>query len=102
MIYLYRDLDGEHLDTLPCTDLVGHRVHLKPNAAPDSKSKQRNLGPVSEWWLKQIISKGIAGGVYESTIAANSKLSAWNAQAVIVDKVSNPKPTDEPRVTFNY
>lgn len=94
LLYLYRDLDGEHLDTLPCTDLVEHRVHLKPDAIPYSKSKQKNWGPVREWWLKQIVSEGIAGGVYESTIAANNKLSPWNAQAVIVDKVPNPTPSD--------
>lgn len=45
---------------------------------------------------------GIQGGIYEHTITANGRLSAWNAQAVLVDKVPNPKPTDEPRLTFAY
>ena len=29
-------------------------------------------------------------------------LSLWNARAVIVDKVENAQPEDEPRVTFDY
>ncbi|SLM35366.1 hypothetical protein LPUS_04613 [Lasallia pustulata] len=35
-------------------------------------------------------------------IHANGELSAWNARAVIIDKEENPKPTDEPRITFDY
>lgn len=40
--------------------------------------------------------------MYEKTVAANGKLSDWNAQAAIVDKTDNPSPRDEPRITFNY
>ncbi len=45
---------------------------------------------------------GIKGGVYELAEPANGRLSPWNARAVIVDKVENPTPEDEPRVTFDY
>jgi hypothetical protein len=40
--------------------------------------------------------------VYELTEPANGRLSRWNARAVVVDKVENPRPEDEPRVTFDY
>ena len=36
------------------------------------------------------------------TEPANERLSEWNARAVMVDKVDNPGPTDEPRMTFDY
>ncbi len=36
------------------------------------------------------------------TQPANGMLSQWGARAVLVDKVENPKPTDEPRLTFDY
>ena len=42
------------------------------------------------------------GGIYEWMQHANGELSAWNARAVIIDKEENPKPTDEPRITFDY
>lgn len=29
-------------------------------------------------------------------------MSRWNARAVIVDKLTNPTPEDEPRITFDY
>ena len=41
-------------------------------------------------------------GVYELIEPTNGRLSRWNARAVIIDKVENPRPEDEPRVTFNY
>ena len=42
------------------------------------------------------------GGVYERTHARNGRLLDWNAPAVLVDKVENLGPLDEPRITFNY
>lgn len=36
------------------------------------------------------------------TMAANGKLSDWNAQVEIVDKTENPGPWDELRIKFNY
>ena len=48
------------------------------------------------------MSDGIEGGIYEHTITANGRLSEWNSWAVLVDKVEDPKPTDEPRLTFAY
>lgn len=45
---------------------------------------------------------GVEGGIYEPTLTTSEYLSPWNAKAVLVDKVENPKPTDEPRLTFDY
>lgn len=56
----------------------------------------------TEWWIQKIIQEGIDGGVYEYTERANGRLSPWNARAVVVDKVENPTPADEPRVTLDY
>ena len=52
--------------------------------------------------MRKLVSDGLKGGVYKLTEPANSCLSRWNAHAVMVDKVENPKPTDKPRMTFNY
>lgn len=46
--------------------------------------------------------EGLRGGVYESTVKANGRLSVWNSKAVVVDKVPHPRPENELRVTFNY
>lgn len=45
---------------------------------------------------------GLEGGVYELTEPVNGRLSLWNARAVMVDKVDDLKPTDEPRIIFDY
>ena len=45
---------------------------------------------------------GLEGRVYELTEPANGRLSEWNARAVMVDKVENPQPSDETRMTFDY
>ena len=44
---------------------------------------------------------GIDGNIYEFT-AVNNRLSQWNAKTVMVDKIENFIPADEPRVTFDY
>ena len=41
-------------------------------------------------------------GIYERTDLIDGRLSPWNARAVLVDKVKNPTPQDEPRMTYNY
>ena len=40
--------------------------------------------------------------MYELAEPANGRLSQWNARAVMVDKVEDPQPSDEPRMTFDY
>lgn len=50
----------------------------------------------------QIVSERVLGGVYEPTVTANGNLSQWNAQAVVVDKVTNLSPDDKQRIMFNY
>ena len=102
LFYHYRHLNGTDLKDLPATDLITHRVRIKPGTKPASNTVQKRWPAHTEWWLRKIINDGIEGGVYELSQPANGRLSQWNARAVIVDKVENPKPEDEPRVTFDY
>ena len=49
-----------------------------------------------EWWLQKTVLDGMDAGLYELTITVNRVLLAWNAQAVLVDKLDNLKLGDEP------
>ena len=102
LFYHYRHLNGTDLTDLPCTDLITHRVRITPGTKPASNKVQKRWPVHTEWWLRKIIQEGLDGGIYEHTEAANGRLSQWNARAVVVDKVDNPTPQDEPRVTFDY
>ena len=102
LFYHYRHLNGTDLTDLPCTDLITHRVRITPGTKPASNKVQKRWPAHTEWWLRKIIQEGLDGGIYEHTEAANGRLSQWNARAVVVDKVDNPTPQDEPRVTFDY
>ena len=102
LLYSYRHLNGTNLDSLPATDLIVHRARLTPGTKPSSEGAQFRLAPHKEWWLRKLVQDGMSGGIYERTQHANGRLSAWNARPVIVDKEENPKPTDEPRITFDY
>ena len=102
LLYQYRHLNREDLRDLPCTDLITHRVRIAPGTKPASAKFQKRWPPHTEWWLRKLVQDGLEGGVYELTELANGRLSLWNARAVMVDKVDNPQPTDEPRMTFDY
>ena len=102
LFYHYRHLNCTGLEDLSCTDLITHRVRVPPLAKPVSNPVQKKWAPHIQWWLQTIVEQGLAGGIYEHTEAANGRLSRWNARAVVVDKVENPTPQDEPRVTFDY
>jgi hypothetical protein len=102
LCYYYRHFNGNDLSDLPFTDLITHRVRLKPGTRSYNKRYQKRWSPVKEAWLRKLILQGIEGGIYESTVSANGELSDWNAQAILIDKVKNPDPNDEPRLTFNY
>lgn len=102
LLYQYRHLNREDLRDLPCTDLITHRVRIAPGTKPASAKSQKRWPTHTEWWLRKLVQDGLEGGVYELTEPANGRLSLWNARAVMVDKVENPKPTDEPRMTFDY
>ena len=52
--------------------------------------------------MRKLVQDGLFSGLYERTSQVNGKLSDWNARAVMVDKVENPSPDDEPQMTFNY
>lgn len=40
--------------------------------------------------------------MYEPVQSPNGTLPQWGTRAVLVDKVENPKPGAEPRLTFDY
>jgi hypothetical protein len=101
-LYQYRHLNREDLIDLPCTDLITHRVRIKQDTKPASAKFQKRWPPHTEWWLRKLVQDGLEGGIYELTEPTNGRLSEWNARAVMVDKVENPKPSDEPRMTFDY
>ncbi|CAD6500186.1 BgTH12-04289 [Blumeria graminis f. sp. triticale] len=102
LLFTYRDINGVELEQLVPTDLYVHRVRIREGTKPFSKVKQKRWPPGKEFWLQKIVNEGLSCGMFEKTMAANGKLSDWNAQAVIVDKSDNPGPWDEPRITFNY
>ena len=102
LLYTYRHLNREDLRDLPCTDLMTHRVRIAQGTKPASARSQKRWPPHTEWWLRKLVQDGLEGGIYELTEPANGRLSQWNARAVMVDKSDNPKPEDEPRMTFDY
>lgn len=101
LLYQYRHLNSPDLTDLLATDLIMHRVTLKPGIKPHSVGQKR-WAPHLEWWMRKLVSNGMKGGIYERTDLLDGRLSQWNARAVLVDKVENPLPTDEPRLTFDY
>ena len=52
--------------------------------------------------MRKLIQDSLLGGVYKLMEPVNGRLSKWNTRAVIVDKVENLRPEDEPRMTINY
>lgn len=102
LLYQYRHLNREDLRDLPCTDLITHRVRIAPGTKPASAKSQKRWPPHTEWWLRKLVQDGLEGGVYELAEPANGRLSQWNAQAAMFDKVENPQPSNEPRMTFDY
>ena len=102
LLYQYRHLNGEDFTNLPCTDLITHRVCITPGTKPFSARFQKRWPPHTEWWMRKLVHDGLLGGVYELTEPANGRLSQWNARAVMVDKSEDPRPEDEPRMTFDY
>lgn len=101
LLYQYRHLNSPDLTDLPATDLIMHRIKLKPGTSPHSVGQKRWASHL-EWWMRKIVSDGVKGGIYERTDLLDGRLSQWNARAVLVDKVENPTPQDEPRLTFDY
>lgn len=67
-----------------------------------SKRYIKRWKPNKEYCLKRLVSQGMKGGIYEPTLTTSQHLSPCNVNAVLVDKVTEPNPTDEPRLTFDY
>lgn len=102
VFYHYRHLECEDMSDLPYTDLLTHRVNIPASAKPSSNPVQKRWPPHTEQWMRTLVMQGIRGGVYERTESANGRLSPWNVRIVMVDKVENPTPEDEPRMAINY
>lgn len=68
LFYTYRDLNGNNLTDLLCTDLIVHRVKLLPGINPVSVKAQKRWPAHTEWWLQKLIDDGIKGRIYEHTI----------------------------------
>ncbi|KAI0993056.1 hypothetical protein K3495_g15128, partial [Podosphaera aphanis] len=102
LMYTYRDLHADKLEDMPPTDLYVHKIKLKAGTKPWNQKKQKRWPADRKWWLHKIVAEGVACHMYEPTLAANGRFSEWNAQAVLVDKTSNPEWGAEPRITFNY
>lgn len=48
LLYTYRDLNGEDLTDLPCTNLIVHRVKLLPETQPVSVKSQESWSTYTE------------------------------------------------------
>lgn len=98
VLWTYRGLESTGIrDMGPATDLIKHRIQLKPGT-PIYRAKVRKYAPEKEWWFRKFVTEGIEAGMYERTVTANGRLSPWGADAVVVPKPGKP----EPRLTFNY
>ena len=100
--YTWRDLGIEDVKDLPATDLITHRVRLRPGTKPWNRSKRVHWSPGKRYWLDRIVQEGAEAGLYESTVAANGDLSDWSAEPKVVPKGDNPDEWAEPRFTVNY
>lgn len=97
LMWTYRDIGAKELKDIPATDLIVHRVAPRQGIKPFN-ARQHRLTTEKEWWLRQMIQKGLEAGMYEKTVSANGRTSQWGAAPVLVKK---PGST-EPRLTFNY
>jgi hypothetical protein len=102
LLYYYRHLNSTNLRDHPMTDLVQHRIRLKPGTKPYAARSQKRYSPHQEWWMRKLILEGLDRGIYEQTMTANGRLSDWNARVVLADKFKDATHLDEPRLTFNY
>ncbi|KAI1872008.1 uncharacterized protein JN550_004211 [Neoarthrinium moseri] len=102
--FTYKDLFATKLEDIPPTDLYVHRVRMRDDAKP-FQSKRKSWTTPQKYWLDKLLQEGIDAGMYESTMAANGKLSDWSSQPVLVAKdrdAEHPDPWEEPRLTFNF
>ncbi len=49
LFYHYGHLNGTDLKVLPCTDLITHRVRIKPGTRPSSNTTQKRWPAHTEW-----------------------------------------------------
>lgn len=97
LIWTYGDVGAKESKEIPATDLIVHRVTPRKDVKPH-KAKQYRFNNEKEWWLRQIVQKGIDAGMYEKITTANGRTSQWAAAPVLVNK----SDSIEPRLTFNY
>ena len=97
LLWTYRDIGAKELKDIPATDLIVHRVTPRQGIRPH-QARQHRLTTEKEWWLRQMIQKGIEAGMYEKTVSVNGRTSQWGAAPVLVKKPGSI----EPRLTFDY
>ena len=102
LLYLYRYLNSINLNSLFSTNLIVHCVWLTLSTLSYSAKDQIWWLPHKKWWLRKIVQNDMMSRIYKRMQHINNKLSAWNTQAVIVNKTENSKSTDELQITFNY
>ena len=100
--FAWRDLNATTVKDIPPTDLIVHRVRLKPGVLPWNRSRRKHWSPGRQYWLNKLVQEGIDAGMFESTVAANGSLSDWSAEPNLVDKFEGATEWDEPRLTLNY
>ena len=101
-LYQYKHLDEQNLFNLLSTDLILHWVCLIFRIKSYNICSQKRWSSHTEWWMRKLVQNEIDEEMYEHTQTANERLSDWNSQIVMINKVNNFISENESRTTFNY
>ena len=101
LFYQYWHLNFTDLTDLSSTDLMIHKIKLTSKTKPHS-ILQRRWSFHMKWWLRKLIQNDMKNDIYEKTDLRNERLSSWNARAILIDKIENPIPENESRMTYDY
>lgn len=67
------------------TNLITSRIKLQKRTKVYN-AKHKKLSQDREWWLRRIIKKRMNVKIYKRTVTANSSLSRWNTNSVLIPK----------------
>jgi hypothetical protein len=101
LLFHYKYLNSADFTNLFATDLIMHRVRLILKIKFNFKS-QKKWSSQKKWWLRKLIQQEIDEDIYEKIDKWDDKLSSWNVQTMLVNKIKNSEFADESRMTFNY
>jgi hypothetical protein len=101
LLFHCKYLNSTDFINLFVTDLIMHRVRLISEIKSSSRS-QKKWSPQKKWWLRKLIQQEIDEEIYERIDRRDDRLSSWNAQAMLVDKIENSESANESRMTFDY